>query len=96
MDELSKNFVLVIDLIQKARENAFRKVNEELILLYWNVGEYISEQIENQAWGSSYIDELANYVAEKCPEIKGFNRRGLYRMKQFMKRIKETNLCHHC
>lgn len=83
MDELSKNFFLVIDLIQKARENAFRKVNEELILLYWNVGEYISKQIENQAWGSSYVDELANYIAEKCPEIKGFNRRGLYRMKQF-------------
>jgi len=83
MDELSKNFVLVIDLIQKAKENTFRKVNEELILLHWSVGKYISEQIENQAWGSSYVDELANYIAEKCPEIKGFNRRGLYRMKQF-------------
>ena len=66
MDELSKNFVLVIDLIQKARENAFRKVNEELILLHWNVGKCISEQIKNQIWGNSYVDELGNYIAEKC------------------------------
>lgn len=83
MDELSDHFIVVVDLIQKARENAFRKVNEELILLYWHVGEYISGQLENQKWGSSYVDELANYIAEKCPEIKGFKRRGLYRMKQF-------------
>ena len=57
--------------------------NEELILLYWNVGKYISEQMENQRWGSSYIDEMAKFISKNCPEIKGFNRRGLYRMKQF-------------
>ena len=83
MNDLSNDFINVVNLIQEARENAIRKVNEELILLYWNVGKYISEQLESQKWGSSYVDELATFISENCPEVKGFNRRGLYRMKQF-------------
>lgn len=90
MNDLSKNFINIVDLIQEARENAIRKVNEELILLYWNVGKYISEQLESQMWGSSYVDELASFISKNCPEVKGFNRRGLYRMKQFYETYKDN------
>jgi predicted nuclease of restriction endonuclease-like (RecB) superfamily len=88
MADISNDFINVINLIHRSRENALRKVNEELILLYWNVGKYISEQMEKQKWGSSYIDELAKFISANCPEIKGFNRRGLYRMKQFYETYK--------
>lgn len=90
MIDMSNDFINVINLIHSSRENALRKVNEELILLYWNVGKYISEQMENQNWGSSYIDELAKFISVNCPEIKGFNRRGLYRMKQFYETYKDN------
>ena len=97
MNDLSNDFINVVNLIQEARENAIRKVNEELILLYWNVGRYVSEQLESQKWGSSYVDELASFISKKCPEVKGFNRRGLYRMKQFYETyIRTMNLCQHC
>jgi len=89
MNDLSNDFINVVNLIQEARENAIRKVNEELILLYWNVGKYISEQLESQKWGSSYVDELASFISENCPDVKGFNRRGLYRMKQFYETYKD-------
>ena len=89
MNDLSNDFINVVNLIQEARENAIRKVNEELILLYWNVGKYISEQLESQMWGSSYVDELASFISENCPDVKGFNRRGLYRMKQFYETYKD-------
>lgn len=90
MNDLSKDFINVVNLIQEARENAIRKVNEELIMLYWNVGKYISEQLESQNWGSSYVDELASFISKNCPEVKGFNRRGLYRMKQFYETYKDN------
>ncbi|MBN2286678.1 MAG: DUF1016 family protein [Tissierellales bacterium] len=90
MNDLSKDFVNIVNLIQEARDNAIRKVNEELILLYWNVGKYISEQLESQKWGSSYVDELASFISENCPDVKGFNRRGLYRMKQFYETYKDN------
>ncbi len=92
MNDIAKEFIKVVDLIQKARENAIRKVNEELILLYWNVGKYISEQLESQKWGSSYVDELAAFISNSCPEARGFNRRGLYRMKQFYETYKENEI----
>ena len=90
MNDFRKDFTNVVGLIQKARENALRKVNEELILLYWNVGKYISEQLEIQKWGNSYVDEMASFISESCPGIKGFNRRGLYRMKQFYDTYKDN------
>ncbi|MEI8216562.1 MAG: PDDEXK nuclease domain-containing protein [Eubacteriales bacterium] len=70
-------------------DNSIRKANEELIILYWNVGKYISEQLESQEWGSSYVDELSSFISDKCPGVKGFNRRGLYRMKQFFETYTE-------
>ena len=51
---------------------------------------YISEQMQLQNWGSSYIDEMAKFISKNCPEIKGFNRRGLYRMKQFYETYKDN------
>lgn len=90
MANLSNDFINVINLIHCSKENALRKVNEELILLYWNVGKYISEQMESQSWGSSYIDEMANFISQNSPGIKGFNRRGLYRMKQFYETYKDN------
>jgi len=77
------DFNSIVQLIGNARKRAFIKVNEELINLYWNVGKIISEKVENANWGSGVVEELANFIKEKNPDIKGFNRRGLYRMKQF-------------
>ncbi|MCX6307339.1 MAG: DUF1016 N-terminal domain-containing protein, partial [Bacteroidia bacterium] len=59
------------------------KVNEELIFLYFNVGQEVSAKVSNGIWGEGTIDELASHIAVKLPGIGGFNRRGLYRMKQF-------------
>jgi len=51
--------------------------------LYWAVGKYITGRLANDSWGEKTIDELAHHIKMHHPELKGFNRRGLYRMKQF-------------
>ena len=51
--------------------------------MYWQVGKYLSGLCENSSFGDKIIDEVADYIAKNNPDIKGFNRRGLYRMKQF-------------
>lgn len=73
----------VIKIIETSRNSALKKVNEELIKMYWNVGEYLSNESANASFGDSYIDFIAKEIQEVFPGIKGFNRRGLYRMKQF-------------
>ncbi len=83
MNEIDKSFENVAAIIENARSNAYRKVNEELILMYQNVGKFLSEQSKYASYGDGYIDSLASYIQKHFPGIKGFNRRGLYRMKQF-------------
>jgi len=78
-----KQFEDIIQLIKQSRSNALKTVNTELINLYWNIGEYISRQLAIAGWGEKTVDELADYIQINHPELKGFNRRGLYRMKQF-------------
>lgn len=73
----------LIKIINESRQNALRKVNEELIQMYWNVGEYLSKYSEQASYGDSYIDAISREIQDEFPGIKGFNRRGLYRMKQF-------------
>jgi len=82
----------IITLIEEARQNALKSVNAELIRLYWNVGEYLSTENGKTSWGDSFIDETAKYIKENYPEIKGFTRRGLYRMKQFYETYKEDEI----
>jgi predicted nuclease of restriction endonuclease-like (RecB) superfamily len=78
----------IIGMIEQARQNAMRSVNAELIKLYLNVGRYLSEESARSSWGDAFIDETAQYIKESCPGIKGFNRRGLYRMRQFYETYK--------
>ncbi|MEI9864272.1 MAG: PDDEXK nuclease domain-containing protein [Limisphaerales bacterium] len=73
----------IVGLIQSARRRAFQAVNTELIGLYWGVGEYISGKLATAAWGEGVVDELARYIAQKHPELKGFARPNLFRMRQF-------------
>ena len=73
----------LISIINQSKQNALRKVNEELINMYWKVGEYLSKASEYTSFGDAFIDNIANEIQSAFPGIKGFNRRGLYRMKKF-------------
>ena len=80
----------LIEIIEASRNNALRKVNEELIRMYWSVGEYLSAESKNVVFGDKYIDTIAKEIQVMFPGIKGFNRRGLYRMKQFYELYKDN------
>lgn len=79
----------LIQIINQSRQNAFKKVNEELIHMYWKVGEYLSNESEKASFGDAYIDSVSAEIQRAFPGIKGFNRRGLYRMKQFYETYKD-------
>ena len=73
----------VVGMIQDARKRALQAVNTELVDLYWHLGAFISGKIETAAWGEGVVDELARFIAKQHPDIKGFTRRSLFRMRQF-------------
>lgn len=80
---IKNDFNTIISIIENAKNRALKAVNTELIHMYWEVGQYLSKLCENSSFGDKVIDEVANYISKAAPTIKGFNRRGLYRMKQF-------------
>ena len=79
----------VINIIRDSRQNALKKVNEELINMYWLIGEYLSKESDKASFGDAYIDKISNEIQNAFPGIKGFNRRGLYRMKSFYETYKD-------
>ena len=83
------HFDKITNIIETARNNALQAVNTELIKMYWNVGEYLYELTSSSAYGDKVINEIAEYIAQSNPTIKGFNRRGLYRMRQFYEAYKD-------
>ncbi|HEX4946212.1 MAG TPA: PDDEXK nuclease domain-containing protein [Blastocatellia bacterium] len=82
-EPLTTSFEEIVTLIQQSRQRAFQVVNTELIDLYWRVGEYISRKLASAAWGEGVVEQLARYIAQKHPDLKGFNRPNLFRMRQF-------------
>ena len=85
----SNDFGAVISIIENAKGRALKAVNAELINMYWEVGEYLSDLCAESSFGDKVIDEVAAYISNAAPTIKGFNRRGLYRMKQFYETYKD-------
>ena len=79
----NNQFEEIVMIVENAKDRVYRKVNEELILMYQEVGKYISQNTKEASYGSGFVDNVAKFFSSNYPELKGFNRRGLYRMKQF-------------
>ena len=90
MNKLDTFFNEIISIIETRRNNAIRKVNEELISLYFDIGKYVSDKVNNESWGSKTIDKLVNFIKTNYPNMKGFSRPGIYRMKQFYETYKDN------
>jgi len=67
--------------IRAAQVRASLSVNQELVLLYWQIGRDILARQETQGWGSKVIDRLAVDLRREFPEMKGFSSRNLKYMR---------------
>lgn len=78
-----QDFEHILTLIIEARNRAYSKANSELVLLYFSVGKVVSDRVNTGKWGENIVQKLSEFILSKVPNLSGFNRRGLYRMKQF-------------
>ena len=76
-------FEEVLSIIDFRKTRAYRAVNNESIISNWEIGQYISDKLKSAQWGSKVVDMLANYLQQKQPGLKGYDRRAIYRMVQF-------------
>jgi predicted nuclease of restriction endonuclease-like (RecB) superfamily len=74
------------DLKQRIRDRQLRvavAVNQELVLLYWEIGRDILQRQVDQGWGTKVIDRLAQDLRRDFPTMKGFSPRNLHYMRAF-------------
>jgi len=88
MNELSANdylgfLVEIKTRIRQAQYQAFRAVNNELLSLYWDLGESIHQKQEVLGWGKSVVQSLADDLQAEFPGRNGFSAQNLWYMRQF-------------
>lgn len=71
------------DRVRSARLSAARKVNTELLTLYWEIGHTILERQSTSGWGSKVIERLARDLRAEFPDMTGFSRSNLHYMRSF-------------
>ena len=86
------DFAEVVHLITAARQQAYQAVNTTLIELYWQVGAIISNKIKASVWGDGVVDALAKHLATTQPNLKGFTRANLFRMRQFYETYQDDKI----
>lgn len=90
ISEHEKQFDEIIQIIENARERAYKAVNTELINMYWEIGEYISYRVKNENWGKSVVVEFSNFIRKNYPDLKGFSVQNIWRMKQFYETYRDN------
>lgn len=67
--------------IRQAQIRAALAVNNELILLYWQIGQEILNRQQQEGWGAKVIDRLAQDLKREFPDMTGFSSRNLKYMR---------------
>jgi hypothetical protein len=81
-EELSSLYNNVASLIETTKEKVYHSVNTELVLLYWNIGKTIKEDIikvERAGYGEKVVEGLAKELSEQYG--KGYSKRNLFPLK---------------
>ena len=78
-------YLSVKNILQSARDSAYKKVNSVMVEAYWNIGKQIVQEEQNgkerAEYGSYLIKELSLKLTEEFG--KGFSQRNLRNMRQF-------------
>jgi predicted nuclease of restriction endonuclease-like (RecB) superfamily len=78
-------------------------VNNELIVLYWQIGREILSRQQQEGWGSKVIERLAQDLKREFPDMSGFSPRNpkymralpKYPDEQFVQRTLHKSLAHN-
>lgn len=69
--------------IRLAQQSAIIAVNVEMLFLYWEIGQLISQQKKALGWGTKVVKQLSQDLSAEFSEMKGFSERNLNYMLKF-------------
>jgi predicted nuclease of restriction endonuclease-like (RecB) superfamily len=87
--EVNNSYLLILqELKEKIRQSRIRAVvalNNELLQLYWEIGDAVNSQQKVQQWGSKVIERLVADLKLEFEDMKGLSPRNLRYMRDFAK-----------
>ena len=82
----------MIELIEQRKNNAYIKINEELILMYLDIGKFLYGLQQERKYGDKITTKAAEFMKNNYPNIKGFTKRNIERMVKFYKIYKDDEI----
>ena len=76
-------FETIYGIISSHRNRAMKAVNNESLLMLWEVGAFVSDRLKRAVWGDGVVRMLADYIRTKSPKAKGWSYSTIYRMVRF-------------
>ncbi|MDD4854212.1 MAG: PDDEXK nuclease domain-containing protein [Sulfuricurvum sp.] len=84
-NEYNSFLVDIKNQIKVSQQKAFSAINQEMILLYFNIGLAIEKRQNELGWGAKVIDKLSRDILREFPNMSGFSTRNIKLMVQFYK-----------
>lgn len=89
----NKVFDKVKEIIDSARKNVARSINQEMVKAYWGIGKLIVDEEqkgeERAKYGKALIETLSKRLTNEYGN--GFDKRNLYFMRQFFLKYQNLN-----
>ena len=82
-NEYARLLAEVKERVRAAQYAAFRAVNKELVVLYWDIGRMISKRQVTGMHGDAVVEQLASDLRMEFPGVGGFSRRNVFYMREF-------------
>ncbi len=80
--------------VLQSRYRAASLANRELLLLYFSICEYISDNTRNKNWGKGAINIISDRLQQELPGLSGFSATNLKNMRIFYEEWKEYIAVH--
>ncbi len=77
-----QDFQQVYGMILSHRKRAAAAVDNEMLLMIWEVGGYVSLKLKSSAWGDGVVRQLSDYIRTQDPTSRGWSYRTIYKMVQ--------------
>ena len=69
--------------VAQAQQRAIYSANEEMLRMYWDIGEMLTKSQLADGWGQKTLERLSVDLKNEFPAIKGFSVRNMQCMMQF-------------
>ena len=71
------------EIMTRERIKAVMSANVAMVLMYWDIGQFILQRQQQEGWGARVIDRLSHDLKTAFPDMTGFSPRNLKYMRKF-------------